>query len=312
MRWLDSGVEDEPQPGDDKRVDWLRVAPFIGVHLACALVIVVGFSWTALAVAVALYAVRMFFITGFSHRSFSHKTFETSRAGQFVIALAGMTCMQRGPLWWAAHHRKHHASSDTPADVHSPRQHGYLWSHVGWITSKGSFRTDFKVVPDLARYPELVFLNRFDWLVPLLMALGLLTTGMALERWVPALDTTGPQLLVWGFFVSTIVLLHASVTINSIAHVFGRQRYATGDDSRNSFLLALLTFGEGWHNNHHYFPASARQGFRWWEIDMTYYGLVVLSWTGLIRDLKPVPRHVVAKGATRELYAPAAVAETAR
>jgi stearoyl-CoA desaturase (delta-9 desaturase) len=150
-----------------------------------------------------------------------------------------------------------------------------------------------KVVPDLAKYPELRFLDRFDTLVPLVFAGALLGLGAALAAWAPSLGTTGPQMLVWGFFISTVTVLHASVCINSLAHRFGRQRFATGDQSRNSFLLALLTFGEGWHNNHHHYQASTRQGFYWWEWDLTYYILKAMSWTGLISDLQPVPAHAL-------------------
>ena len=131
--------------------------------------------------------------------------------------------------------------------------------------------------------------------MPVALAVLLFVAGMALERWAPGLGTNGPQLLIWGFFVSTVVLFHATVTINSLAHRWGRQRFDTRDDSRNNLWLALITFGEGWHNNHHFFPGSARQGFRWWEIDLTWYGLRAMQALGLVRDLKPVPAWVLAK-----------------
>ena len=150
-------------------------------------------------------------------------------------------------------------------------------------------------MPDLARFPELRWLDRYDVAVPLAMAVGLYALGALLERAAPGLGTSGPQLLVWGFFVSTVVLFHATVTINSLAHRFGSRRFATTDDSRNNLWLALLTFGEGWHNNHHFYSSSARQGFRWWEIDLTWYGLRLMALLGLVRDLKPVPEWVLAK-----------------
>lgn len=278
---------------DDKRIDWLRCTPFFAMHAACLGVIWVGWSWTAVGVAAALYAIRMFAITAFYHRYFSHRTFRTSRAFQFVAGVLGNTAVQRGPLWWAAHHRHHHRHSDDEHDVHSPHTHGWAWSHMGWITSRGAYRTNLNEVPDLARYPELRFLDRFDTLVPVLLAVGLFALGAALERWAPGLRTSGWQMLVWGFFVSTIVLFHATCTINSLAHLIGRKRFATKDHSRNSLLLALLTFGEGWHNNHHHYPGSVRQGFFWWEIDLSYYGLLVLSWLGLVWDLNPVPRRAM-------------------
>ncbi|MEM7246390.1 MAG: acyl-CoA desaturase [Acidobacteriota bacterium] len=298
VRWFDSAAGEVPAESEEHRVDWLRVVPLVALHLACVAVVVVGWSPLAVLVAVALYLVRMFAITGFYHRYFSHRTFRTSRFFQFAFALLGASSVQRGPLWWAAHHRLHHARSDQPADVHSPRQHGFAWSHIGWLTSESNFRTRAEMVPDLARYPELRFLDRFDTLVPVALAALLFGLGEHLAVAAPALGTNGPQLLVWGFFISTVVLLHATLTVNSLAHVIGRRRYETRDDSRNSLLIALLTLGEGWHNNHHYYPGSTRQGFRWWEIDATWIALVVLSWFGIVSDLTPVPDHVRLAGAT--------------
>ncbi|PRH82698.1 acyl-CoA desaturase [Arenimonas caeni] len=285
--WFDTGAA----PADDRdpdRIDWLRVLPFVGLHLACLGVLWVGFSWFALWTAVALYAVRMFAITGFYHRYFSHKAFRTSRPVQFAFAVLGAASVQRGPLWWAAHHRHHHRHADTEHDVHSPR-HGFWRSHMGWFLTPRGFRTDFDAVKDLVRFPELRLLDRFDILVPALLAVGLYALGSWLETAHPGLGTNGPQLLVWGFFISTIVLFHVTVTINSLSHRWGRRRFATRDDSRNNALLALLTFGEGWHNNHHHYPGSARQGFTWWELDLTYLGLRAMALLGLVSDLRPVP-----------------------
>ncbi|BFI96127.1 MAG: acyl-CoA desaturase [Rhodanobacter sp.] len=295
-QWFDTAETavplDDPRAG---RIDWLRAAPFVALHLACLGVIWVGVSPTALAVAAALYAVRMFALTGFYHRYFSHRTFRTSRTVQFVFAAIGAACVQRGPLWWAAHHRHHHRHADTALDPHSPGVHGFLWSHMGWFLTPRAFRTELERVPDLAAYPELRWLDRYDIAVPVLLAVALYALGALLQHLAPQLHTSGGQLLMWGFFVSTVVLFHATVTINSLAHRLGSRRFATRDDSRNNVWLALLTFGEGWHNNHHYFPGSARQGFRWWEIDLTWYGLKLMALLGLVRDLKPVPAWVLAK-----------------
>lgn len=291
-RWFDTGAQTDPAGEGDDRIDWLRAAPFVAMHLACLAVFWVGVSPIAVAVAVGLYAVRMFAITGFYHRYFSHRTFRTSRVVQFVFALIGASCVQRGPLWWAAHHRNHHRHTETERDPHSPRVHGFWWSHMGWFLTREGFRTDWSRIPDLAKYPELRWLDRFDTLVPVLLAAALFGLGALLERVAPGLGTSGGQMLVWGFFISTTVLFHATVTINSLAHRFGSQRFDTGDDSRNNLWLALLTFGEGWHNNHHFFPGTARQGFRWWEIDLTWYGLKLMSWLRLVSDLKPVPAWV--------------------
>jgi stearoyl-CoA desaturase (delta-9 desaturase) len=276
--WFDTSAVDREAMTDTTVVDWYRVIPFIAVHAACLGVIWVGWSWTAVGVAAALYAVRMFAITGFYHRYFSHRSYRTSRAAQFAFALIGASSAQRGPLWWAAHHRRHHRHSDTEHDVHSPRHHGFWWAHMGWITAPGNFPTAIEEVRDLAKYPELRFLDRFDILVPFALAATLFLLG-------------GAQMLVWGFFISTVVLFHCTCFINSLAHQLGTQRYDTGDDSRNSLLLALVTFGEGWHNNHHKYPGSARQGFFWWEIDLTYYGLLVLQKIGVISDLRQPPRR---------------------
>ena len=294
-RWFDTASDDAAPGPAGTQIDWARALPFLAMHLACLAVFWVGVSWFAVAVAVALYAVRMFAITGFYHRYFSHRTFRTSRAVQFLFALVGAACVQRGPLWWAAHHRNHHRHADTAADPHSPAVHGFWWSHMGWFLTREGFRTDWSRIPDLARFPELRWLDRYDVAVPIVLAVALYWLGATLEHAAPALGTSGPQLLVWGFFVSTIVLFHATVTINSLAHRFGTRRFATRDDSRNNPLLALLTFGEGWHNNHHFFPGSARQGFTWWEIDLTWYGLRAMSALGLVHDLKPVPAWVLAR-----------------
>jgi len=286
--WLDNTAIGNTLDSN-RRIEWIRTVPFLTVHLGCLGVLWVGWSATAIAVAAALYAVRMLAITGFYHRYFAHRTFRTSRAMQFVFAALGALAVQRGPLWWASHHRHHHTHSDEEDDAHSPTRHGFLWSHLGWFMTRANFRTRLELVEDLARYPELRFLDRFDALLPLLLAWALYATGVFLEDAAPELDTSGAQLLVWGFCISTVVLYHATFSVNSLAHTIGRRRYATRDQSRNNWWLALLTFGEGWHNNHHHFPGSARQGFYWWEVDVTYYTLRALAAAGLVWNLKPVP-----------------------
>ncbi|MEO8614104.1 MAG: acyl-CoA desaturase [Luteolibacter sp.] len=298
-QWLDSDYrrEEAPDPATlPEKVNWQRTLPFIFLHLGCLAVLWVGFSWVSVAAAVFLYLTRMFAITGFYHRYFSHKTFKTSRFGQFLFAVIGNSSMQRGPLWWAANHRHHHKHSDHEEDIHSPVISGFIWSHIGWLTSMKNFPTAYQNVPDLSKYPELVFLNRYDQTVPFAYGFLMLGIGWTLETFFPTTDVTVGQFFVWTFFISTTVLLHGTLFINSLAHVWGRRRYETNDDSRNSWLLTLITLGEGWHNNHHRYPHSVRQGFRWWELDMTYYGLKILSWTGLIWDLRPVPQAVLEEG----------------
>jgi stearoyl-CoA desaturase (delta-9 desaturase) len=287
-RWFDtSAPETSPASQAAWRVDWPRVLPFALMHAGCLGVLWVGGGPVAVGVAVMLFAVRMFAITAFYHRYFSHRAFRASRAAQFVFAVLGAAAVQRGPLWWASHHRHHHVHSDQPADKHSAREHGFLWSHLGWFLARENFATRLELVPDFARYPELRWLDRFDVAVPALLAVTLYALGEGLAS--AGVATSGAQLLVWGFCVSTVALYHATFTINSLAHRFGSRRYATRDDSRNNGWLALLTFGEGWHNNHHHFPGAARQGFYWWEVDLTYYGLRLLALLGVVWDLRPVP-----------------------
>lgn len=292
VAWFDSeaniAVDNNPE-----KIEFLRILPFILLHLACFTVFFVGFSPTALIIAVLLYALRMFAITGFYHRYFAHKAFKTSRFVQFIFAFLAASSAQRGPLWWASHHRHHHANSDKPDDSHSPVQRGFFWSHISWFLTNKNFNSKNERVKDLLVYPELKFLDRFDVIAPLFLAASLYVLGAALEIYAPHLQTSGLQLLVWGFVISTVVLYHMTFTVNSLAHVWGKRRFNTSDQSRNNSLIALLTLGEGWHNNHHHFPSAARQGFYWWEIDLTYYGLKILSALGLIWDLRKVPAEVL-------------------
>lgn len=270
-------------------IDLLRVIPFILIHIACLAVFWVGVSWFALSFAIGFYLIRMFAITAFYHRYFSHKAFRTTRVFQFILALIGATAVQRGPIWWASHHRHHHLYSDESEDAHSPVQHGFLWSHIGWFLSSQHFTAQVENVKELSKYIELRLLDRFDAIIPILLAIGIYALGNGLENTYPNLNTNGMQLLVWGFAISTVVLYHATFTVNSLAHVWGKRRYATTDQSRNNFWIAIATLGEGWHNNHHHYPGSAKQGFYWWEVDLTYYGLKILALCGLIWDLRTVP-----------------------
>ncbi|RFC50774.1 MAG: stearoyl-CoA desaturase (delta-9 desaturase) [Verrucomicrobia bacterium] len=314
VQWFDSdhapGGADQVR-ADPNRVEWIRCIPFIILHAGCFIVLWAGVSPFAVGTAVALYFLRMFAVTGIYHRYFSHRTYRTSRFGQFLLALWGATTVQRGALWWAYHHRNHHQHSDEPADAHSPHVHGFWWSHIGWITSRRNFPTDYSKLRDFTPYPELVWLNRFDTVVPILFATGLWGLGWLLELHAPGLHTTRWQMLGWGFFVSTTVLFHGTSCINSLAHLMGRRRFQTSDHSRNSWILTFITLGEGWHNNHHRYMSCTRQGFYWWEFDPTYYGLKLLSWTGFIWDLKPVPASVLAEAASSDHASTIAAAERA-
>ena len=271
----------------DHRIDWVGAAPFIAIHLLAFGAIWTGITPAAAVCCVALYLVRMFAVTGGYHRYFSHRTYKTSRVFQLVLAFVAQTSAQRGALWWAAHHRHHHLYSDQPQDVHSPVQDGFWYSHVLWLFDTDVPATDYRSIPDLARYPELRFLNKYYLLPPILLgALVFLTLG-----------ASG---LFFGFFVSTVLLWHGTFTINSLTHVYGKRRYVTSDDSRNNWLLAIVTLGEGWHNNHHRFSSSARQGFYWYEYDITYYILKALSWLGLVWQLRPVPAGILEEGRRSE------------
>jgi stearoyl-CoA desaturase (delta-9 desaturase) len=276
-------MTDRHMPGSSVEIDdiiYPSAVPFVLVHLACFGAFWSGVSWSAIILCVTLYWLRIFAIGAGYHRYFSHRAFATSRAFQFILAFLAQSTAQKSVLWWAAKHRHHHLHSDTEQDVHSPRQKGFLYSHVGWIFAKRHGATDLVKVADLARYPELMWLHRYELLPPVVVAV--LCTAIA-----------GWSGLVVGFFWSTVLLYHATFCINSLAHVRGRKRYLTGDDSRNNWLLALFTMGEGWHNNHHAYQSSVRQGFRWWEIDPTYYLLKGLSFVGVVWDLKAPPVEVL-------------------
>ncbi len=263
----------------DEKINWLASIPFIGVHLMCLFAFYVGVKPVDIAVCLGLYIFRMWGITAGFHRYFSHRAYKTNRVFQFILALAGTLAVQKGVLWWAANHRHHHRYSDMEEDIHSPVQKGFWWSHVGWILCDKYGETRYDSIKDFARFPELVWLNRFHLVPPVLLAVALFFLG-------------GFSMLVWGFFVSTTLLWHGTFTINSLSHVFGKRRYKTTDTSKNNWLLALITLGEGWHNNHHFYQNTANQGWFWWEVDFSYYSLKALSWVGVVKDLRTPSEQV--------------------
>ena len=250
------------------------VALFILLHLCACLVIVVPFSAHSLLLAAASYTVRMFAITAGYHRYFSHRSYKLSRGAQFAMAFLAQTSAQKGVLWWAAHHRLHHQESDRERDVHSPTLRGFWWAHMGWVLSNDFDDYDPRAVGEFSRFPEIRWLDRHHWVPAVVFGAVVALIG-------------GWPAFLWGYVVSTVVLYHCTFAINSLAHLWGTRRFDTPDESRNNFWLALVTFGEGWHNNHHYSPGSCRQGERWWELDITYLVLRVLSWVGIVRDLRP-------------------------
>lgn len=261
----------------------MKTLPFWGIHAVALLgVVLSGWSWLGFGIAVGSYFFRMFFITGGYHRYFSHRSYRTSRAFQFILAFFAQTSAQKGVLWWAAHHRDHHKYADGAGDPHSPRLDGLWHAHVGWVLDSKNEETNVQNVADLAKYSELVWLSRWHLVPPVVYAVALFLVG-------------GWFALLWGFFVSTVMTWHGTFTINSLTHVFGVPRFAIADDSKNSWLLAIITMGEGWHNNHHYYQSATRQGFLWWEYDLTYYILRLLAALRIVWDLREPNTKVLAK-----------------
>jgi stearoyl-CoA desaturase (Delta-9 desaturase) len=279
MKDLDS-APDHGAETDHDDILYPSAVPFVIVHLTCFAAIWTGITWEALAICIVLYWVRIFAIGAGYHRYFSHRAYSTSRAFQLILAVLSQSTAQKSVLWWASKHRHHHLHSDTEHDVHSPRHTGFLYSHVGWIFHRRHDKADLTKIGDFTCYPELMWLYRYE-LAPAI-ALGFLCFLVG-----------GWSGLVVGFFWSTVLVYHATFCINSLAHVRGSQRYLTADDSRNNWLLAVFTMGEGWHNNHHAYQSSVRQGFKVWEIDPTFYLLKVLSWLRVVWDLKTPPPSVL-------------------
>jgi len=270
----------------DEQIDWVHNIPYFAMHLVPLFAFITGVTRFDVALCISLYIARMFFITAGYHRYFSHRSYKMGRVMQFLMAFGGATATQKGALWWAANHRHHHKFSDKAEDVHSPRR-GFWWSHVGWVLCRKHRATDFEAIKDFAKYPELRWLNKHYLVPPIMLATACFLMG-------------GWSALVVGYFLSTVLLHHGIFTINSLAHVFGRRRYATTDTSRNSLLLAVVTLGEGWHNNHHFYQSTANQGFFWWELDISYYILRLLSVFGLVKDLRTPPKHILDKRRIRD------------
>jgi stearoyl-CoA desaturase (delta-9 desaturase) len=257
-----------------KRYDLGAMLPFLFLHASVLLVLTVPFSLGMIAWLAGSYFLRMFGVTGGYHRYFSHRSYKLNRFWQFCFAFLAQTSGQKGALWWAAHHRDHHLYSDRKEDLHSPVHEGFWWSHLGWILSDEYDHYDPKRIADLVKYPELRWLDKYHLVPTILYGAAIYYIG-------------GYAAFVWGYLVATVVLYHGTFLINSLAHIWGTRRFATPDESRNNFWLALVTLGEGWHNNHHFFMSSTRQGIRWWEVDITYYMLKMLSWLRITRDLRP-------------------------
>jgi len=272
-------------------------SPVILMHFALLGLFFVGFSWLALFVFCLTHMVRVFALTAGFHRYFSHRSFKTSRIFQFILAWVGASSAQKGPLWWAANHRYHHQHSDTEEDIHSPAIRNFFWAHIGWVLCNRFSELQKKRIRDFYKYPELRFLEKYHILAPLSLVLALYILGEWLAIVVPRLETSGWQLVFWGFVLSTVTVYHVTFCVNSLTHIVGKRRFSTRDESRNNFWVALFTFGEGWHNNHHRYSASARQGMYWWEVDITYYILKFLEKCRLIWDLKVYPENIYREAA---------------
>jgi stearoyl-CoA desaturase (delta-9 desaturase) len=292
---LSNSIDGTPRVLSGQGFDYLSFAQFVLLHAGCALIFLTGVSWVAAGACIVFYCLRIFGLSAGYHRYFSHLSYRTGRGFQFLLAFLGAMAYQKGPLWWVAHHRRHHLHADRTGDVHSPVERGFWWAHCGWVFSRGSRGMDERMVTDLCKYPELRLLDRFYMLPPLMLAASTYLLGAMLERVAPGLGTNGLQMLVWGFFVSTVLVHHATYSANSFGHLVGGRRFDTKDGSRNNLFVALVTFGDGWHNNHHHYPPSARHGFYWWEVDVTLYVLKCLSRLGLVRGLKSPPERVYAE-----------------
>ena len=299
MSWLKHILKHTLEEEDNRLL--LISSPLVFMHLACIGIFFTGFSWVAVVALLITYFVRVFALTAGFHRYFSHRSFKTSRFFQFIMAWVGTSAAQMGPMWWAAHHRHHHQHSDTEEDVHSPVAKDLFWAHVGWVLCRTYGGTKTERVQDLYKFPELRFIDRLHALPAISLGLILYYTGQQLNFYYPELGTSGWQLVMWGFFLSTALVYHVTFCVNSVTHIIGNKRFKNSDESRNNFWIALLTFGEGWHNNHHRYPLSARQGMYWWEFDLSYLLLRGLEKLGLVWDLKTYPKVIYKEASLMEL-----------
>ncbi|MDA8561648.1 acyl-CoA desaturase [Gammaproteobacteria bacterium] len=285
--WFDNSHIEE-NIDNSENINWLRCTPFIILHVSLIFGIFAPITTAGIVLCLASYFIRMFAITAFFHRYFAHKTFTTSKTIETLFALIGTSAAQRGPIWWASHHRGHHKYSDTQLDEHSPEKKGFIKSHMLWFMCNRNFHTRKSFVKDLLRKKNLQFIDRFDGIIPLCFLALLALLGYCAQHFTN-INLTPFTAMYWGFAVPTVLLLHATFSINSFGHTFGKKVYKTGDGSRNNWVLAIITLGEGWHNNHHHWPISAKQGFKWQQIDISYYCLLLMKKLRLIKDIKIVP-----------------------
>ncbi|MGQ4001425.1 acyl-CoA desaturase [Francisellaceae bacterium CB300] len=273
----------------DIKIDLAFIA-FTAMHIACIGVFFITWNITALVVFLSTFFIRTFALTAGYHRYFAHKSFQTSRAFQFILALVGSWASQNGPLWWSGHHRYHHIHSDKPTDLHTPKN-GFIQAHFGWVFVPKNDTVDPKFTKDWIKFPELVWLDKYCHLSFAAYLIGLFALGSLLATLFPALNTSGLTFVLCGGIFSTVLLYHTTFSVNSICHIFGRKDNETSDNSRNNWLVALLTFGEGWHNNHHKFAYSVRNNLKFWQIDITYIILCILRKCRIVWDFKEPKSH---------------------
>ena len=269
--------------------------PLIFMHLGCLSIFFVPFEKELIILFFIIYSLHVFTLTAGFHRYFSHNSFKTSRVFQFILAFLGTMAAQKDPLWWASHHRLHHAHADTELDPHSARNKGFWWAHMGWIMENKTGQTNLNKINDFRKFPELVWLNKYPFIPPILLVIILYITGLILGVVIPEPNFSGLQFIAYGFFLSTVAVYHVTFSINSVAHKFGNKRYSTKDDSVNNWFLAILSGGEGWHNNHHRYAVCTRQGFKWWEVDLTYYILRVLQKLKIVWDIREPPKSILSE-----------------
>jgi len=263
------------QPGD-KDINWVT-AIVMGLFHAGVVAAFFFFTWNALLVAVLLWWISGSLGIGMGyHRLLTHRGYKTPKWVEYCLTVCATLALEGGPIFWVATHRIHHKFSDQDGDPHSPRD-GKWWSHMGWILTGKSMHHDTTTlahyVPDLAKDKFHVWITKYHYAPMIVLGLALLAAG-------------GPPLLLWGVFLRTVVGLHATWLVNSATHLWGSRRFATRDSSTNNWVVALLTFGEGWHNNHHAYPTSARHGLKWYEVDVNWYGIQALKLLGLARQVQ--------------------------
>ncbi|MDR1989155.1 MAG: acyl-CoA desaturase [Acidobacteriaceae bacterium] len=261
------------------------------VQASALLVFFVPFTWPLVALWAVSHFLRAMGLTLSFHRYYAHRSFQMNRVARFIWTFIGVAAMQKGPLWWAGHHVNHHRFADREGDPHSPMVSGVYYAHIGWFLNDAKhdrIEATNPVIRDFSKVPEIAFLDRYFFLPPLMLAVTMFAIG-------------GWPWLVWGFCLPTMTLAHSTFAINTVNHMFGSRRFDTIDESRNNPITAIFAVGEGWHNNHHRYQRSARNGFYWWEFDPTWYAIRTMQAVGLAWNVQPVPERIYAEAkATRE------------